>query len=518
MSRTTSARAVVPALLLVMAAVTASAQEPRLGSIEFPTSGAPAAQPHFLRGVLYLHSFEYGSAATAFREAQRLDPGFAMAYWGEAMTYTHPVWNEQNVAAARAALGRLAPTPEARAAKAGTERERAYLAAVEALYGEGSKARRDTVYALAMERLASEQPDDLEARAFHALAILALNQGVRDQQAYERAGAIALGVLEKNPDHPGGAHYVIHAFDDPLHAKQGLEAARAYSKIAPDAAHAQHMTTHIFLALGMWDEVVSQNEIASHHTDWRSGHYVSWYAYGLLQLGRRREAAVVLERARKNWPANLGPALRFMRAHQVILTERWDDPSLDWDIPDPVGTTPRAIEHFVRGYAAVQRGDRQQAQARRSRLATLAEEATRKGDTPTERALPGILGSELEAAILHAESRSHDALTLLQQAAEREASLPVEFGPPYIVKPTFELLGEVLLALDRPAEAVRAFTRALELAPRRAPSLLGLARSADKAGDAALAVQTWETLAEVWRNADPEVPALTEVRRRVAAR
>jgi tetratricopeptide (TPR) repeat protein len=298
---------------------------------------------------------------------------------------------------------------------------------------------------------------------------------------------------------------VIHAFDDPLHAQQGLEAARAYSKIAPDAAHAQHMTTHIFLALGMWDEVVSQNEIASHHTDWRSGHYVSWYTYGLLQQGRRREAAAVLERARKDWPANLRPALKFMRAHQVILTEQWDDPSLGWEIPNPPGTTPRAIEEFVQGYAALQRGDRRQAQARRGSLTALAEEAARKGDTPIGRALPGILGRELEAAILHAEGRGDEAVTLLQQAAEQEASLPVEFGPPFIVKPTFELLGEVLLALDRPAEAVRAFTRALDLAPRRAPSLLGLARSADKAGDAALAVQTWETLAEVWRKADPEV-------------
>ena len=150
------------------------AQEPALGQLSFPTSGKPSAQRPFIRGVLYLHSFEYDSAAAQFRAAQRLDPGFAMAYWGEAMTYTHPVWMQQDAAAARAVLARMARTREARRAKAPTDREKRYLDAVEILYGEGGKERRDTLYSREMERLSADFPKDDEARSFFALSLLGL--------------------------------------------------------------------------------------------------------------------------------------------------------------------------------------------------------------------------------------------------------------------------------------------------------------------------------------------------------
>src|SRR6266550_3608409 len=164
---------------LAMSALLA-AQRPRLGTIDFPTSGAPAAQAQFTRGVLLLHSFEYQDAAQAFRAAQRIDPAFALAYWGEALTYTHPVWNEQDGNAARAALLRLGPTPGARRAKALTPREQAYLDAVEILYGEGSKPARDTAYSLARERPVARFPAGREAKVFYALSLLGLNQGMRD--------------------------------------------------------------------------------------------------------------------------------------------------------------------------------------------------------------------------------------------------------------------------------------------------------------------------------------------------
>src|SRR5512140_1806610 len=162
----------------------ANGQGSRLGTISFPTSGNAAAQPHFVRGVLFLHSFEYDSAAAEFRKAEQLDPPFAMAYWGEAMTYTHPVWDEQDLPAARAALSRLGATSQARKAKAKTIREADYLNAGEILYGEGSKPHRDTVYSAAMQRLSSKYPGDVEARAFYALSLLGLNQGVRDVPTY----------------------------------------------------------------------------------------------------------------------------------------------------------------------------------------------------------------------------------------------------------------------------------------------------------------------------------------------
>ncbi|MBC7932970.1 MAG: hypothetical protein H7Z38_20595, partial [Rubrivivax sp.] len=190
-----------------------SAQPSRLGTIDFPTSGSASAQPHFIRGVLFLHSFEYDSAAHEFREAQRRDPAFAMAYWGEAMTYTHPVWDEQDTAAARKALARLAPTREARKAKALTPRERAYLDAVETLYGEGSKPRRDTLYSAAMERVTKAYPTDMEAHAFHALSLLGLNQGVRVVPAYVRDEEIAEEVFRRNGVLPGAELFIIKAYD-----------------------------------------------------------------------------------------------------------------------------------------------------------------------------------------------------------------------------------------------------------------------------------------------------------------
>src|SRR6059058_5701905 len=350
-------------LVCLAAAASLSAQTPRLGTIDFPASGAPAAQAPFIRGVLLLHSFEYQDAARAFREAQRLDSGFALAYWGEALTYTHPLWNEQDRNAARAALQRLGPTAAARRSKAPTPREQAYLDAVEILYGEGAKSERDTAYSAAMGRLVNQFPADREAKVFYALSLLGLNQGVRDTATYMRAAAIVEPVFRANPNHPGAAHVLIHCYDDPIHAPLGLAAARAYSKIAPDAAHAQHMTTHIFLALGMWDEVVAQNELASGHdpATWAPDHYTQWLGYGYLQQGRYSEALRHLERMRDNVDkGRRGRAvLALMRAEYVVNTEQWNSPSLQWPIDlTAVRARDAGVDAFVGGLSALRGGDR----------------------------------------------------------------------------------------------------------------------------------------------------------------
>jgi tetratricopeptide (TPR) repeat protein len=513
-----AARAAGSCLTLVLAARAAGAQ--RLGRVAFPNSGAVAAQPAFLRGALYLHSFEYDRAARAFREAQEADPGFALAYWGEALTHTHPIWNQQDLGAARAVLGRLGPTAEARRAKTPTERERRYLQAVEILYGEGSKPRRDTLYALAMEQLARDFPDDLEARAFHALALMGLSQGVRNVPTYIRAGAIADEVMRANPEHPGAAHYVIHAFDDPIHAPLGLRAARAYSGIAPDAPHAQHMTTHIFLALGMWDEVISQNTLAAgpDRARWRPGHYTSWLGYGLLQQGRHADARAHLELVAGNTGSDAGAPTRAyllsMRAHHVVNTERWDDPLLAQPVEvNGLGPVAPAIDAFARGYAALQRGDRGAAAAALEEIGARAARPAVDDFYGGSAAVPRILGLELRSALKLAEGDGEEAVSLLREAAKLEDGMPVEFGPPDVVKPTHELLGEALLALGRAAEAQRQFERALELAPGRSGALLGLARSATAAGDRAVADRAIRDLRANWRAADRDLPALAELTR-----
>ena len=500
------------------------AQVPRLGAIDFPTSASPDAQREFVIGVLYLHSFEYPSAAAAFRRAQKLDSTFALAYWGEAMTYTHPVWNEQDTAVARAVLRKLAPTREARAAKAPTARERGYLEAVEILYGDGSKAARDSAYARAMERLAAAFPSDLEAKSLHALALLGLNQGVRDVPTYMRAGAIAEEVFNANVRHPGAAHYVIHAFDDPVHAPLGLRAARAYSTIAPDAAHAQHMTSHIFVAMGMWDETTRANEIAARAvrdttSSWvrRScGHYGEWLQYAYFQQGRPGAAAQLFEECRIQAVSSRSPRLRAslagMRAVQIVESEQWDGTvaKLAVDTAE-LPQFARAFLDFGTGYAAAKRGDWG---AVRNALGALV--ARGAATPPDSRGYTTIMKRELDALLALAAGRTDDAVSELRRAIAVEDSLPVDFGPPIDIKPPRELLGETLVQLGRAAEARRELEQQLARTPGRARTLLALARAATAAGDRTRAEATYRELARQWKDAEPGAAELAEVRRALA--
>jgi tetratricopeptide (TPR) repeat protein len=277
---------------------------------------------------------------------------------------------------------------------------------------------------------------------------------------------------------------VIHAFDDPIHAPLGLHAARAYSGIAPGAAHAQHMTTHIFLALGMWDEVVSQNVIASgaDRGKWKPGHYTAWLGYGLLQQGRFAEARQHLELVRRNMtstePGGRRGSLMLMRAHHLINAESWEDTALLFPI-DPAGASAEAAaaDAFAIGYAGYQRGELTLA---RQQLGKLAGSA--------------ILKRELEALLQLAESDTTGALRSLEQATAIEDTIPMAFGPPDIVKPSHELLGEIYLQLGRPGDARRLFQRALALAPGRLRSLIGLLRAARAEGDTAVARRAMDDL------------------------
>jgi len=201
---------------------------PVLGVIDFPTSASAESHEAFVRGVLLMHNFHYPLAAKSFREAQRLDSTAVMGYWGEAMTYNHPLWSEQDIAAARLVVAKFKDTPKL------TERERAYVNAVKLLYGDGDKRARDAAYSAVMEKIYTRYPDDLDAAAFYSLSLLGLvNPQEKGYRLQARAGAIALEVYQKNPNHPGAAHYIIHAFDDPEHAILALPAARRYASIAP---------------------------------------------------------------------------------------------------------------------------------------------------------------------------------------------------------------------------------------------------------------------------------------------
>ena len=525
-----SARLALSLTLCVAGPGAVGAQEPALGQLSFPTSGKPSAQRSFIRGVLYLHSFEYDSAAAQFRAAQRLDPGFAMAYWGEAMTYTHPVWMQQDAAAARAVLARMARTREARRAKAPTDREKRYLDAVEILYGEGGKERRDTLYSREMERLSADFPKDDEARSFFALSLLGLLQHGRDTRNYMRAASLMQDVFARNPRHPGAAHYIIHAFDDPDHAPLGLPAARAYGRIAPGAGHALHMTSHIFVATGMWDDVIEANVAAWKAVNRRDGHYTQWLAYGYLQQGRYREAErfvrdIIAATAAAPSPYNVGYR-NLMLAAWLVETEGWNTPlarfALD-SVParELAGGSVSETDalQFAVAWTRLQ-GTDDVAPARAAGSA-IGEHiaAARRGDA--QRYIPWVGASDvmatmLDAAVRQREGKVDSALVLARQAAEKDESYPYEFGPPESVKPPREYLGELLLAAKRPHEARAEFERALRKAPNRSRSLLGIARSFAASDDRPMAAVYYARFRANWARGDGGQPEVREAERYLA--
>ncbi|MFB6279097.1 MAG: tetratricopeptide repeat protein [Salinibacter sp.] len=510
-------------LVLCLFALPAHAQQTDYGSTEFENSGAEAAQAPFLRGLLMLHSFEYGDARTAFQEAQEIDPDFAMAHWGEAMTHNHPVWMEQDREAALAALRDLAPTSEARLDMASTEREKAYLRTVHVLYGAGaedpmSKEARDDAYEDAMADLAAQYPDDLDARAFHALSILGTAHEGRDFATYMRAAAVVEEVFDENPKHPGAAHYLIHAYDDPVHAPLGLRPARVYADIAPGAAHALHMPSHIFFALGRWargaDSNVDAYEAAKTKAEERGEgldgggfHALHWLHYARLQQGRVEDARSVLETAKTHAtdPAVATGYATYMQWYMPVAfaveTEQWgqyDALAAAMDVDASTLDTRGAVTlHAGRGLAAAQQGNLSSARA------ALDEAKTALGDDESEALRIQI--RELEGLIALKADNPDKALQHLKKATAIEVDRPLDFGPPFPPKPAPELYGEALLALDRPAEALAQFNTTLDRYPDRARSLWGKARAAAQAGKTDVAREARATLAAQWENADASV-------------
>src|SRR5436190_2350472 len=333
---------VVMILPCLAAAAPAGPQAPDLGTIQFQTSGAAAAQPAFIEGVKDLHSFEFDEAAEAFRKAQQADPNFALAYWGEAMSYNHPLWAQVDVEAAKKALGRLAPTLEARLAKAKLPKEKAYLEAVDQLFfAAGDKLARDQAYSQAMAHMYQQSPGDHEVATFYALSLLGtVRPGDKGFRRQALAASIVEKVFQENPNHPGAAHFIIHSFDDPDHAPLALPAARAYAKIAPAAPHALHMPSHIFVQLGMWDDVATSNTVAykaagdliarMHLSEGREDfHTLSWLQYANLMMGKVDEAKKNVELAKQTADRNQGNAgirdtYLSMRARYMLETGQWE--------------------------------------------------------------------------------------------------------------------------------------------------------------------------------------------------
>ncbi|HEY6926638.1 MAG TPA: hypothetical protein VI653_24345 [Steroidobacteraceae bacterium] len=466
-----------------------------VGVVHFANSGARRAQPAFQRGLALLHDFEYSAARGEFQKAETLDPSFAMAVWGEALTYNHSLWHEQDTAAARAAMTKLGATPEERVARGPTAREREYLSSLEKLYGSGDKAERDAAYCAALGDLSRRYPDDLDARALYALSLLGLSPK-RDVRTYMRAAAEVEAVFEVDKHHPGALHYLIHAYDDPVHAPLGLRAARLYAGVAPGASHAQHMTSHIFFALGLWDDAIRANE-ASVRVAAAQGehayHSFLWLEYAYLQKDERSTAGALVRSLTHD--VESGPTkenrLRaaFSRATWLVETRGAEEASADaLQAVDSSGIAYIgyfAVHDFARGLFAAGRGDVVGARdalaqlSDRIRLARVVPVGENRNwfDALSESDLTQarVLATALNGVIEFASGQHSAGIAGVREAITDSSQMEFEYGPPWSAKPLDELLGELLLADGQPAEAAAAFERSLATYPNRRLSVEGLA-------------------------------------------
>ena len=491
MIRNVLLRTVLLAAAFALPAVQAADRD-KIGAYDFPSSASPEAQEYFIRGVGFLHSFGMTQAREAFLKAQEVDPDFALAYWGEAFTYQHPFFGPIDERPGQA-LMKLGATAEERLAKAPTEREKGFVKAAQAYaLTPGGMPERRRAWMEAMADLYQKYPEDDEVRAFYTVSMLAgaTASGPMRERINMRAGAMALALFKDNDNHPGAAHYVIHAFDDPMHAPIALEAALKYADIAPAVSHARHMPTHIFIQHGMWNHVARWNDSAFQAARdlWKPGdtvgdqnHSSDWGQYGDLQLGDWERSKLWIERAAKTLDEN--PAdprsittLKTMQSRHIIETEQWELGELNDDLADS--------ELLALGLSAARLGELARAGQVAEMLGNRASDQPGNANLKIMHAEVAALTLALQAQQQLNEGLTTDGLPQREKAIEmlnRAISLKEAQRPPNgaanPLKPIHELTGEVLLVLGQPKDAAERFEQSLLRMPNRPLSLIGAARA-----------------------------------------
>jgi tetratricopeptide (TPR) repeat protein len=489
-----------------------------LGTVQFPTSCDPSAQENLERGLALLHHMTYLAAEAEFKKAAEADPECAIAYWGAAMTYAHPLWPDVTPADKLAAGQQLLD----RAAAAGhrNAREDAYLAAAQAYYTDGATRSKSEQLASFLDGWAEvhrSYPDDSEAKLFHALALMATASA--SDKTYEKqraAGAMAEDVLAEMPRHPGAHHYIIHAYDFPPLAEKALPVARTYDDVAPENSHALHMTSHIFTRLGLWPESITFNiraadaarertpmgMVSMHHM-----HALDYLAYAYLQTADD-DAALEVIRAMATLkppfhdhaataysfaavPARYALERQDWQAAAEIVTG-WPD-GVNWDKYPHLS----AIPIFAQALGAARTGDRENAQQAIDELARLQERAAALEMAYDWGIQVAIQKIGAEAWLAYEAGETERALELMRQAAEMEASTEKNPVTPGEVLPARELYGDMLLAAGRYSEAQRQYEAALERSPNRFNSLYGAGRAAELADDAESAASYYGKLLEI---------------------
>ena len=476
----------------------------RLGEIKFEVTGKAEAQAVFMKGMLLLHSFEYVDAADAFQEVMKIDSDFVMAYWGEAMTKNHPLWQEQDYDIGNEILNDLAPTPEERIAKATTDLEKDFIGGINILYGPGNKSTRDSLYAEHMKSLYNKYPGHDEVASFYSLSLNGWGSTTLDKETFKKAAAIANEVLERNPNHPGALHYVIHAYDDPAFAPLALETANKYAVVAPDAGHALHMPTHTYLALGLWDKVVSSNIVSWKAEQARKErkkldnnalayHAYHWLQFGQLQLGEKEKAKAMVDTMLQYCTALPSPRAR---VHLILLKTTYLAETNDYqsNIVDitvdqkDLNIVARAKNYFVSGMAAYYTKN---TAALDSNIIQLANErviedlktsgtgirmcgnVNRALATRTDLLEAETMEMELRAMRAWLDKDAASTENFFKKATALHDEADYSYGPASIVKPSYELYGEWLLENGRPKEALAQFEKSLKLMPNKRLSVLG---------------------------------------------
>jgi len=518
---------------LVVTATRATAQDERLGTVHFPTSCSAAVSSRFDRAVALLHSFEFGASIRAFDEALTRDSTCAMAYWGIALSR----WSNPMAARVRTpeqlAPGRDAANSALRLGANATDRERSYISAVGELYKDYEHVAQSTrvaAYAGAMKNLVATQPADTEAKIFYAIALTASASPTDKTYAKQlEAGRILEPIFAKQPNHPGLAHYIIHTYDVPALAPKAVAAADRYSAIAPSAAHALHMPSHTFTRVGEWQQSIDVNrrsmQVAEHDASIAEALHASDYAvYAHLQLAQDSAAKAVLDRlpalaARFDPTAITGAApgsagvfaLSAMPARYALERRDWRSAAA---LEPKASAFPwtEAMVYFARALGASHVGDTVQARASIDSLGTIRQRLLSGGEPYwAEQVAIQQLGAAAWLAM--AEHRADTALARMREAASREDATEKDAVTPGPLAPSRELLGDMLMELHRPREALAEYRTTLSKEPNRFRTLYGAMRAATLAGDRAAAAQFKASLVKLCANADkPGRKELADIR------
>jgi tetratricopeptide (TPR) repeat protein len=502
----------------------------KLGRVLFKTSCSPQAQKQFERALAMLHSFFYPETVKAFSAIPQTDPSCAIAYWGIAVsTRPNPLVSPFDAATLKRGLEAV---EKGKAIGAKTQRERDWLAAIEAFYKDHGKVDQDTRaknYEKAMEALFQKYPDDVEAKIFYALA---LNETFdhRSMDNLLRAIKILEPIDKKYPDHPGVTHYLIHSYDFPPLAKRGIPAANKYAKVAPSVPHAQHMPSHIYSMVGMWESSIASNRRAiaiskdyavKNHLDGTLAgvpHAYDFMAYAYLQLGQDNRAKVLVDDAAAIKKI-VGPPL-IAATGRAAVQARYMLERQDWQGAaqlQPFGTDIKpaeAITHFARALGAARFGD---LTAARADIATLKDlrAALEKNNQGYWAGQVGIQILAARAWVAQGQNDRSEGLRLMRAAADLEDASKKHVAMENRLYPMRELLGDMLMANDQAPGALKEYEKSLQNAPMRLRGFYGAAKAADAAGDRKKAEHYFTQLARLTKDADGDRPELREVRQRV---